>query len=39
MLTFMAAPKKYSVHEINQLLRGHNYFYNDFLMTVKYHKI
>jgi hypothetical protein len=32
----MASPHDYSVHDINQQLRGHNYFYNDFLMTIKY---
>ena len=32
----MAEPEKYSAHEINQILRGHNYFYTDYLMTHKY---
>lgn len=33
----MADPLKHSAHELNQVLRGHNYFYNDFLMTTKFH--
>ena len=32
----MASPYQYSVHELNQVLRGHNYFYTDFLMTTKF---
>ena len=32
----MAGPEKHSAHEVNQILRGHNYFYTDYLMTHKY---
>lgn len=31
----MSDPTVLSVHELNQLIRGHNYFYVDFLMTTK----
>ena len=32
----MAEPEAHSAHEINQILRGHNYFYADYLMTHKF---
>ena len=32
-------PEGYSVHEINQLLRGHIYLYTDFLMINKYQNV
>ena len=37
MQALMSAPTNYSVHDINQLIRGQNYLYNDFLMTIKFH--
>ena len=36
MRSIMASPYQYTVHELNQIVRGHNYFYTDFLMTTKY---
>lgn len=33
---FIDNPLAYSVHQLNQFIRGHNYLYIDFLMTVKY---
>lgn len=35
----MAAPESFNVHHINQILRGQNYMYNDFLMTTKFRNI
>lgn len=32
---FLASPNK-TAHQINQIIRGHNYFYTDFLMTKTY---
>jgi len=37
MKAFLLQPEKYTVHQLNQLVRGHNYMYNDFLMTCKFH--
>ena len=31
----MATPKDVSIHKWNQVIRGHNYFFVDFIMTSK----
>ena len=36
LLAVFGGVEKYSVHDFNQLMRGHNYFYVDFLMTWKF---